>query len=227
MTLSGEDIQAFLDAYPRMSIQPIKGGQIVFAGRLDFRAAPEGGVEVGDSFELRIEVPSYPENLPRVFEMGGRIPRELDNHVLPDGALCLGSPLRLRLKIGRQLRLLSFANECIVPYLYATSRLPAEGTFIFGELAHGNPGRWSDYRDILGVADDTRLLAALLILSIKPTSADRHPCPCGCGRRLAVCEFRDRMSELRKLAPRKYFVSLYSDLRADVRTSRINSEPKS
>jgi hypothetical protein len=206
-------MQAFLQASPGMAVAPAAGGATIFSGAFSFEALWDG-VEVKDSYELRIEVAPYPEALPKVFETGGRIPRKLDEHVFESsGQLCLGSALRLRQMLGQKLNLLTFADECIVPFLYAATRRKTEGCFVLGELSHGNAGLYEDYQAILGVKGEDAVRAALRILATKSSAAERHPCPCGCGKRLILCEFRHRIAEFRQLAPRKVFQNMDRALR--------------
>lgn len=216
MSVPAADKQAFLDVYRGMAVAPVSADFIAFEGLFGFAANVPGGPEVTDAYQLRIEVPDYPADLPKVFETGGRIPRNIDEHTFSDGRLCLGSELRLRLAIGRKFNLVAFAERCIVPYLYATSRRATEGRFVLGELAHGAEGLLVDYKDIFAVTTDQAVSAALRILCAKPTAADRHPCPCGCGRRLAQCDYRDRLAEFRRLAPRRVFQNIERSLRSSV-----------
>jgi hypothetical protein len=206
-------MQAFLEAYPGMALAPATNGPTVLAGAFSFEAT-FSGVDVKDSYDLRIEVGPYPETLPKVFETGGRITRKVDEHVFESsGRLCLGSDLRLRQTIGPKLDLVAFADHCLVPFLYATTRRKSEGRFVLGELPHGNAGLYQDYQAILGVRDEKAVLAALRILAVKPSVANRHPCPCGCGKRLILCDYRQRITEFRRLAPRKVFQSIDKTLR--------------
>lgn len=207
-SLTAEAMQEFIQAYPGLGVRPAIGGGAVFQGDFEFTALWDN-VEVTDTFELRIEVRPYPENLPRVFELGGRIKPHADEHAFASGQLCLGSELRLRTIIGPTLNLVRFADQCIVPYLYATARRGAEGRYVLGELAHDGRGLIEDYKDLLAVQGEANVRAALRTLTTKPSSADGHPCPCGCGRRLAQCEYRNRIRELRTLAPRKVFRSIF------------------
>jgi hypothetical protein len=187
-------------------------GVTVLAGTFDFEASWEG-VVVKDSYDLRIEVGSYPEALPVVFETGGRIPRRMDEHVFESsGRLCLGSELRLRQILGPNLNLMTFAEQCVVPFLYAATRRVSEGRYVFGELPHGRAGLFEDYQVILGVQGEPAVRAALRILAIKRSTADGHPCPCGCGKRLAQCAYRDRIEALRQLGPRKIFLDIFEGL---------------
>lgn len=203
-SLSSAAIQAFIHAYPGMAVSPATGVNVTFQGDLHF-SATWGGFEVTDAYQLRIVVPRYPDSLPQVFEIGGRIKRIADEHASPNGQLCLGSELRLRAIIGKTLEMIGFADRCIVPFLYATTRRTTEQCFVLGELEHGRPGMIADYLELFGVQDEAAVQAALRALTTKPTSACRHPCPCGCGRRLGQCEYRNRISSLRALAPRKTF----------------------
>lgn len=213
MLPSTDDMQAFIQAYPGMAVLPALGNEVVFKGRFEFKGSLPGAQDVTDAYDLRIEVLEYPEHLPRVFEIGGRIPRNIDEHVFPNGRLCLGSDLRQRITIGAQLDLVRFADRCIVPYLYATTRRRSEGRFVLGELAHGTPGLFDDYQDIFGIGNRAGVLAALRVLATKPSSADKHPCPCGCGRRLIQCQFRNRINEVRRIATRKCFQEMEATLR--------------
>lgn len=212
---------AFLQAYPGMAVAPAKGGATVLAGTFAFKASWEG-VEVKDSYDLRMELMAYPEFLPKVFETGGRIPRSIDEHIFEhSGELCLGSELRLRQTLGSKLSLVTFADRCVVPFLYAATRRRSEGRFVLGELKHGSAGLYDDYQAILGLESESAVCAALRILATKPKAADRHPCPCGCGRRLIHCEFRNRINELRCIAPRKVFQRMDIALRGTTPGKRL------
>jgi hypothetical protein len=207
-------MQAFLQAYPGMAVAPAIDGTAVFAGAFSFQATWDG-VEVNDSYDLRIEVGPYPHTLPKVFETGGRIPRRVDEHVFEQsGRLCLGSELRLRQMLGPKLDLVTFADRCIVPFLYAATRRRSEGRFVLGELPHGAAGLYEDYQAVFGVKGEEAVRATLRILATKPRAADRHPCPCGCSKRLVLCEFRNRITEFRSLAPRKVFQLMDQTLRS-------------
>src|SRR4051812_22849671 len=105
MSLSFDEIQEFLQTYPGMTVAPATSAATAFSGAFAF-AAEWNGVVVSDIYDLHIEVGNYPQQLPKVFETGGRIRRHADEHVFADtGALCLGSELRLRYVMGPKLNL--------------------------------------------------------------------------------------------------------------------------
>jgi hypothetical protein len=137
-----------------MRVQPVTNTNVCIQGFFDFTARSKDHGQITDSYQLRITVPArFPQDLPIVHELGGRIPRRGRFHVNADDySLCLGSRLRLLLMIAKKPTLLGFAENCLLPYLFAVSRkLLHGGDFAFGELAHGSPGELADYVDLFGL----------------------------------------------------------------------------
>ncbi len=195
-------------AYPHMVVRPAAGRNLVIVGTFRFSAQPSSGIEITDSYNLRLYVPdNFPQNLPEVTEVDQKIPRDGQHHVNSlDGTLCLGSPLRLLLKLSIEPTLSGFAAECLVPYLYAIShKLRFGGELPFSELAHGTPGALQDYTDVFRLKIPSQAKAALSLLGIKTRLANKLPCPCGCGRRVNQCSFNERLRLFRGLAGRKWY----------------------
>ena len=190
-----------------MSISPARGDGIVLRGTFCCCGTPPSAKEICDCYELEITVfPSFPRKLPSVREVAGRIPRDVHHHTYCDGSLCLGSEIRLRLKLCNKPTLVGFAELCLVPYLCAMSRtLSGSERFPFGELAHGIRGIFDDYKSIFGLASDVQILAAIELLGMKRRIANKNPCPCGCGLRVGRCRLHLRLSKYRKIASRKWF----------------------
>ena len=198
------DVRDFLKSYPRMTLRPVKSADLIFEGVFEFAAIDDQGKKISDEYEIRIEVPSnFPSQLPNVYEIGKRIPRSAENHVNPDGSLCLGSPLRLKILAARTPSLVGYASNCILPFLYAHSM----GSFMFGELSHGVAGLIEDYKDMLNVPTEHQVIQCLTLSSLRRRVANKRKCPCGCGRRLGVCAFREKINNLRRSAPRSWFVA--------------------
>lgn len=190
-----------------MTIKPAMGSGLVMQGKFSFSAQRDGGVEVTDTYQLRIEVPQdFPCDLPKVSELESKIPRTKDYHVNPDATLCLGSPLRLLWKLSKKPTLSGFASNCLVPYLYAIShKLKFGGDLPFSELAHGRPGELQDYADLFSLERTEQAQRALRLLGMKKRLANKQPCPCDCGRSLGKCRFNRTMGKFRKLASRSWF----------------------
>lgn len=199
MINAGWDIEGFLEAYPRMALTPHAGAATIIEGTFDFGATAIPHGDVVDSYELRFVVPpAFPKDVPAVFETGARIPRHQDNHVNPDGTICLGSELQLLLNIAKAPTLSGFAKTCVIPYLYAmTLKLKYKKPFVFGELPHGQAGELEDYKSILGLTTEEQVRMALDCLALDKRLANKRPCPCKCGRRLGKCDYNRRLSRLR------------------------------
>jgi hypothetical protein len=200
-------VAQFLKEYPGMSIQPFQGQDVVLKGVFAFTANTPTGPEITDYYSLEISIPKkFPNALPIVREINGKIPRDGNYHINPDDTLCLGSPLRVLKKINENSDLSGFARGCLVPYLYAVSyKLINGGDLYFGELAHGKQGIIDDYRDLLGLRTEEQVMEALRLLGTKKKIANKKPCPCNCGNRLGRCSFRHKLNNFRNLASGSWF----------------------
>ena len=205
MHFSEEEIESVLTRWRRIRRRPSRDPAIaVLAGHLDFTMEPPGLSSITDSYQLRLVLPLAPMGvMPKVYESGGRIPHDPDNHVYPDGGLCLGSPLRLLQVLGIDPSLERFITQCVVPFLYAASWREQGGIgFPFNELAHGSAGLVDDYERLFSLQGRSKVLATLDLLAVRKRVANKLWCPCGCRLRLGRCQFRLSLSEWRALAPR-------------------------
>lgn len=200
-------LQQFLTDYPGMVVKPTRQTNLTLSGTFEFCAKSSTGPNLCDSFRLSIVIPpSFPSDLPKVRELGKKIPSEEGFHVNPDGSLCLGSPLKLMLLLRKRPTLDGFAENCIVPFLYAMARKLESGEKLYmGELSHGATGLIEDYRNIFGLKEKEQIMNALLLLSMKKRIANKRPCPCRCGQRLGRCRLRLRLNGYRGAAPRSWF----------------------
>ena len=197
----------FLLDYPGMALEPMTGPWTVVAGSFKFIAETQSLPRITDSYELRIEVPdTFPGELPRVLDVGNKIPRNGFFHINTDDSLCLGSPLRLLWNLSQKPTLVGFASMCLVPYLYAVShKMRFGGRFVFNELGHGAPGVLRDYADMFSLKNAEQVISVLKALSVKKRQANKRDCPCGCGRRLGRCVFNDKLREFRKITGRAWY----------------------
>ncbi len=191
-------VEELLQSYPGLAIRPHAADGLLVAGEFFFFARRRR-VEITDSYSIEIVVPDgFPQLLPQVKEVGGRIPA--DFHHYPDGTLCLGSPIRLYLLIGRYANLSDFARRCLLPYLFGYSYREKYGRLPFGELEHGHAGIMSDLRNLLAVDDDVQVLRLLDLAGTPRMKANRQRCPCDSGQRVGRChhmllnELRGRLS---------------------------------
>lgn len=200
-------IKQFLEDYPGMSTTPCLDTGTNLRGNFRFTAATLCGNVISDMYTLEIYVPNtFPRAIPKVKEIGGKIPQDGDFHVNNDGTLCLGSPLRLIKIIHAHPTLSGFAEKCLIPYLYAVSfKLKKNQNFLFGELAHGESGITDDYSAMLRLNEQSSINLAMQLLGTKKRIANKKACPCGCGKKLGACSYHNILNEFRKIAPRSWF----------------------
>ena len=195
---------------PGLRIRPSAEESVVLAGSLRFSADKPGLERIEDEFEVEIAVPNqFPNEIPQVWETGGRIPKSY--HKLVDLSLCLGSPARLRMLVKGEPTLLAFVRKCVIPYLYGFSLRSQCGLLPFGELAHGVGGLIQDYAELFGVAPGEAVVEMVRLASLNKRDANRQRCPCGSGRRLGRCHNR-RVNEMRKLLGRRWLAEEYCRL---------------
>lgn len=209
MHFTEADIDELLAAFSRLRRRPTpQRGLGVVAGLIPFEASSFGKPTIIDEYRIRLEFSLVKSSaLPKAFEEGQRIPAVDDNHVNPGGDLCLGSPLMILQTLGPNPTLVTFVEKCVVPFLYAASwREKGLPGFPFDELEHGAPGLVADYGRLFSVFGTHQVVMALLLLGKRKRVANKMPCPCGCGRRLAKCAIHPRLTPFRRFAPRSFYV---------------------
>jgi len=205
------NLRELLQKHTGLAVQPKQDEDLIVAGHLRFRAESELYGEVEDSFELEIVVPRrFSAELPAVREVGGRISK--DFHRNPDGTLCLGSPLRLRMTLGGSASLTVFVERCVFPFLFGFVTYEKHGSLPFDELDHGTPGLLDEYCEILRIEDRGRCLDLLELVGINKRIANKRPCPCGSGKRVGRCHHRI-LNRLRPVASRSWLKGHVAELR--------------
>ncbi|MDH4565244.1 hypothetical protein E8E95_00900 [Pseudomonas sp. BN414] len=200
-----DDLEAFLHSQPGMALKPSQDGCVHIKGRLRFSASYEGSPTVVDSFQLHIKISQQiKDQLPEVYEIGGRIPSDGNHHINPNGTICLGAPIRLHMILGKSFTLAKFIDRCVIPFLYAIS-LAEKGheRFKLGELAHGAMGLVEDYIKLFSCSSRTEVQRYLQTLIQKKRLANKKRCPCNCGRKLVKCRTHNTMVALRVAVPKR------------------------
>jgi hypothetical protein len=194
------EVGVLLARYDGLRLLPSSGMTTRIAGTLTFRAEGRKSPPIEDSYDVRIEVPhEFPDRMALAWETGGTILATY--HKLDNGALCLGSRIRLRLQTAGSPSVLRFVERCVIPYLYGYSHFLKTGKMPFGELDHGELGSLQDLASLLGMEMGPAIPYCVLA-TVKRRRANKQPCPCGSGRRLGRCHnqkvnmLRDRVGRL-------------------------------
>ena len=204
-------MKELLSKYPGLRLRPIVSGCVILAGNFAFSAEGPTKEGIDDLYEIEIAIPKqFPDQLPRVRETKGRIPSSF--HKLVDGSLCLGSETRLRLIVLQSPSILSFVEDCIIPYLYGYSYFEQHGKLPFGELSHGGKGIREDLAELFGVKTDM-VADFVRAAALKKGTANKRLCPCGSTLRVGKCHHK-RINHLRKRLGRQWFRFLYGQMRS-------------
>lgn len=221
-------VRSILDEFERvrsifrgLDIHIRENEECIVVGSLPFKSG-EGAHEITDSYDIRIHVPDeYPDELPRVFETGGRIAKEFHRH--PDGSLCLTSRLQTRLIFEGEPTLLGFIRNLAIPFLYGHSFFERFKIMPFGELKHGGEGLLEDYTttfNVTSTADAMRLVATLAEASYRGHLA----CPCRKGEILRRCH-GPLLRKLSALQGKVEFVRDLVDIVAFIRKKKPSELP--
>lgn len=154
-----------------------------------------------DRYDLEIALPAdYPASLPRVWETGGRIPREMDRHVFPDpGCLCLGVPVALWIQLKGDFSLQTILDIPVRNYLIGNSLVERGEAWPHGDRSHGVAGVLEFYGDLLGTSNPiaiARFLGAILLGKVR----GHWLCLCGSGKIIRNCH-KDAVEALRQVPP--------------------------
>ena len=162
------------------------GNDTILKGTLCFEASANGHDSMTECFDVEILIPEkYPENLPRVREIGGKIDADYD-HFDESRTLCLAVPIEERRVFLEEPSLLGFVNRLTVPYLYGYCHWKTYGVHPFGESEHGPEGIVRHYMDLLGLTDQLSVLAVIAFLYERGYRG-HHPCPCGSKSKVRNC----------------------------------------
>lgn len=175
------DLQA---KYPGLSLIHNAFGEWLIKGDLKF-LADFGAVEtISDTYEIEILIPqNFPATIPEARDLSGRTK---GFHTYPNGSLCLGAPLAVKITFSNTPTLLGFVDNCIIPFLYSFSYQIEHGELPFGDLSHGNEGKFEYYKDFFEVDNYLAVVGFLRILADDDYRGHLE-CLCGSGNRLRNC----------------------------------------
>lgn len=161
-------------------------------------AAPSGPIT---EFDIEMVFPErYPRQEPKVFEVGGRIPRTPDRHVNCAGDCCV-TVWEHWLATATDHSITSFLNGPMNEYFLAQFCVEKTGKWPFGERPHGVAGLEEAYADALGIPNRRESLLYHLRLLSQDWPKGHWPCPCGSDQRLRHCH-RDRIMTIhRRISP--------------------------
>lgn len=183
------------DAYPTLHVV-VAGEDVTLKGSYPVR----DGAEVLDWYSVEVTLaPNHPAALPKVQEVGGRIPWLLDRHVLPDGSACVVLPDAYWLSNAPgKVSVLEFLSGPMRDYYLGQSLVELGEPWPQGEWAHGTKGIVQHYSAFFGVGRVASICG--LLLGATKLTKGHLPCPCGSGERYRNCH-RARVQRVAERIP--------------------------
>ncbi len=141
-----------------------------------------------DRFQIRIEVdPSYPNKMPRVFEVGGRIPKVASRHISPPtGEACVCLKDQWGWLIAKYPKVLAFIEGPVNDFFLWQLCYDEFGEDRLGGWAHGSKGRLEFYKELLKT-DDLNIIKTCLLHLSEPKYKANWICYCGSGKKVCQC----------------------------------------
>lgn len=190
--------QALAAGYPSLHAS-IEGGRVLVRGTLFLRG---GGIEI-DHYQIETEVPNtFPQGLPVVREVGGRIPWIRDRHIEPEnGRACVLLPDERHKYFPVGAPLIDFIRGPVENFFLSQTYFEKTGKWLSGQWAHGVNGIIDHYAEVLGT--DNRVIIETCIRYLARKELKGHwECYCGGGKRLRECHL-DRIKDMRSKVSQK------------------------
>ncbi len=151
-----------------------------------------------DRYQVAIYLPGrYPNKLPIVKEVGGRIPRIPDRHINHDGTACVLVPEDRGRCFPPGARFSEYLSGPLHDFFLGQTYYEREGKWPFDHWSHGVKGILEYYQALTGVTGEYTVINFVRVLSY-PKLKKSLLCPCGSNKRLQWCCY-DKIVHLREI----------------------------
>lgn len=141
----------------------------------------------------------YPKSLPKVRELGGRLPWLPDFHVNSDGTCCVLLPEDRARCFPPGSRLSVFLDGPLHDFFLGQSLVALGEPWPFDEWSHGKNGVRAFYQELLQT-DDLAMIGRYLRVLTRLNLKLHWGCPCGSGKKIRKC-CHEKISDLRRKVP--------------------------
>ncbi len=147
-----------------------------------------------DAYHLKIDISTFPEKFPKVFELAERIPQKADRHINSDNSLCFTTNVNEEILLKTKIvNLDTFFELILLPYLVNNSYFEEKRTYMFGEYNH-HPvvAIFETYKDLLGIEDLEQIAKVLKQIANGIKFRPNDICYCGSGRKIKKCSNHEK-----------------------------------
>ena len=151
-------------------------------------------------FEIEIIIPDrFPHFEPRLFEIGGRIPRKLCRHINGSGSCCVAVWEHWLIEAD-DISIAGYLNGPVNEFFLGQYYYENKGEWPFGEHSHGREGLIEAYSGLLRVPPREQNIVNYLRTLAQEGPRGHRLCPCGSGEKLRDCHYK-LMIKLHKSIP--------------------------
>lgn len=177
------ELEAVIDEFSQLKIK--KEGNVPFLkGILDI---PDDENNIVGSFAIEIyPTVGFPYRFPKLLEVGGDIPCEVDWHKYSDNSCCLTVPANEILICKNGITILRFIKEHAIPYFANQLYRKKTGKYL-NEYSHGIKGIYEFYVDLFHSKDFSIWIKCLNVAMGKSKIERNSPCYCGSNIKYKKC----------------------------------------
>jgi hypothetical protein len=194
--------------YPDLRVI-VEGGTVFARGSFSVK----DGDDILDRFLIQLEFPrDFPDSIPILREIGGRIPWHQDRHTNTNGESCPIVPEEWLLRSDRD-SILEFLAGPVRNFFLGQLAVEQGRHWPFGERPHGISGLLESYAELIGTSDSAAVRRYLDYLS-RDIVKGHWDCPCGSNKRLRDCHL-EAVKTLRQKIPPWVARSAFARLRKE------------
>lgn len=182
-----EEAKSINEYFAELNYEEDPQGSPAIVGELVLRN--EGGTTI-DKYSIKIVFgQGYPYQFPLVYEIGGRLPVNIDWHVFPDGHCCIKAGPEEKLLCRRGITLSRFIKEQLIPYFFNQKYRELNGFFL-NERPHGRLADLEFFLDHFKTQDVNLVLKLLMESQSVKEHKSNSKCLCGSNRKFKKCHRR-------------------------------------
>ena len=144
----------------------------------------------------------YPRTVPLMFCNDPKLPiGNVDRHIMNDGSACLGVRADIGMRWTVDSTIVDFLEEFVGPFLAWQAFFDVyQQPPAWGERSHYKQGILEFYTELMGISEESAVIAFMRLLARRNRPKGHEYCPCGSGERLRnshkklVYDIRERVS---------------------------------
>jgi len=171
--------------FPNLRVKT-KEGHKILKGIIDIENSEHQQVQ---SFLIEIHYSTgFPYRFPRLYEVGGDIPCDVDWHKYDDNSCCLTVLPDEILQCKNGITVTQFINKNVIPYLANQCYKKLTGRYK-DEFPHGKEGLIVYYKELMLTQDQNKWMQyAKYAFGVEKLKTGRNePCICGSGMKMKKC----------------------------------------